>query len=235
MATSGTTVWQSTRDELIAAALRKLTVIAEGETPSTEQLSAGQEAANGILSAYQALGMFLWKRKTQSIPLVAGQSDYVIGVGSPVNTSYPYKLIQAVISYGGQTNVNMEIESDYDFNQLPPDSSGSPIKVTYQPLNGTGVLRVWPTPSSASAANDELTITYQQRFDVYTAGSETMDLPQEWYLPLVYGIADILGDEFGLPLEDRRRIERQSEKYLSMVLSGGSEDTSTYFYPDRRN
>lgn len=234
MATSGTTVWQYTRDDLIAAALRKLTVLGEGESPNTNQLSTGQDAANSILSAYQALGMLLWKRVERSITLVAGQSTYTLGIGAPINTSYPYKLHQAIMSYAGSTQVDMEIIAHYNYNILPTDSVGTPIKISYQPLNGTGVLSVWPTPDASAAVNNTLIVTYQQRFDVFTSGTETLDMPQEWYLPVVYGMADVLTDEYGLPLEDRRRIEKQAEKYLSMVLGGSTEDASTFFYPDRR-
>lgn len=234
MATSGTTVWQYTRDDLIAAALRKLTILGEGESPNASQLSTGQEAANAILSAYQALGMLLWKRVELSIPFIANQAEYDIGIGEAFNTSYPVKLLQAVLSYSGNTQVDMEIISDYDLKLLPAGSTGTPIKVNYHPKNGIGTITVWPKPDSSAVTNNTLIITYQQRFDVFTSGSETLDMPQEWYLPVVYGMADILSDEYGLPLEDRKHIARQSEKYLAMVLGGGTEDASIFFYPDRR-
>jgi len=231
MATSGTTVWQQTRDDLIAAALRKLTVIGEGESPNANQLSTGQAALNSIILAYQSLGMFLWKRVEREISFVLGQDEYVLGVGQTINTPYPYKVHQAIVEYSGGAQVDMELIPHFNFNLLPKYSTGIPIKGSYQPKNNQGVFYVWPTPDASAVANNTLLITYQQPFDIFTSATETVDFPQEWYLPLVYGLADVLADEYALPLEDRRRIEKQAEKYLSIVMGGAGEDTSAFFFP----
>jgi hypothetical protein len=62
MATSGTTVFELSRDSIISAALRKLGVLAQGSSPTTEDLTNGMQALNTLVSEYQTLGMPLWKR-----------------------------------------------------------------------------------------------------------------------------------------------------------------------------
>lgn len=234
MATSGTTVLSITRDELITQALRKLTVLSEGQSASATQLASAAATLNNLISTYQTLGMFLWKRIERTIPFVAGQKEYVLGVGEAINTAYPLKVLQAIVSCSGGTQVDMEIIAHHNYNLLPTAATGIPIKGTYLPQNDVGIFTVWPIPDSSAAANNELVLTYQKPFDIFTSGTDTADFPREWYNALIYGLADLLSDEFGLPLDDRRHLEKKAEKMVAAAVSAGTEETSTFFYPDRR-
>ena len=44
--TSGTTTFSITRDDIIKAALRKIGVVAQGETPTTDQITEAAFALN---------------------------------------------------------------------------------------------------------------------------------------------------------------------------------------------
>lgn len=234
MATSGVTVWQKNRDAIISAALRKIGVIGEGVSANATQLSEGEEALNTVVSEFQALGMPLWKRKETAITLVSGQSQYTIGVSQAVNTAFPLKLIQANLALtGSSSRLDMEIKADYDFNNLPTTSTGTPVCVSYQPYINLGVLSVWPTPDSSVAAGSTIVITYQSPVEVFTSGTDTMDFPQEWYNAIIYHLALVLADEYGIPIPDKQWLEKQSEKHLNTALSIGTEDASITFYPDR--
>ena len=233
MATSGTTVLSYTRDSLITQALRKLTVLSEGQTANANQIASASDPLNNLLSSFQTLGMFLWKREERTITFVAGQKEYVMGVGQAINTAYPLKVLQAIVGYTSGTQVDMEIIAHHNYNLLPTNATGIPIKGTYQPENDVGVFSVWPTPDASAAANNTLILTYQKPFDVFVSATDTADFPREWYNAIVYGLADLLSDEYGLPLEDRRYIEKKAEKHLAAVIGNGAEETSTFFYPNR--
>lgn len=231
MATSGQTLWQLSRDELISAALRKIGVIGEGVTANATQLSEGEEALNAVISEMQALGMPLWKRTELNITMVNGQATYEIGIGKASNVPFPMKLSQAVLNVTGSgAEIEMEIKANYDFNLLPSTSSGTPVTVKYQPLVNYGVLTVWPTPGSGSYT---ITLTYQEPFDVFTSGAEDADFPQEWHNALIYNLALVLADEYGIPIPDKQWLEKQAEKHLNTALSFGTEEASIFFYPDR--
>ena len=62
MATSSTYEYQLTRNQIIESALRKLGVLAEGQTPSTQNYSDGSMALNTVISQLRAVGMPLWAR-----------------------------------------------------------------------------------------------------------------------------------------------------------------------------
>ena len=95
MTTSNITTFQLDRDDIITAALRKLGVIAAGQTPSAENLSDGAMALNMLISQFRTFGMPLWARKTYSFSPVNNQSTYEIGIGKLLNTPYPLHILQA--------------------------------------------------------------------------------------------------------------------------------------------
>ncbi len=61
MATSGIALFDLTRNELIASALRKVGAIAQGDSASAEMISEGSEALNVIVKGTE--GFKLWKRE----------------------------------------------------------------------------------------------------------------------------------------------------------------------------
>ena len=60
MATSGSTDYSQTRDDIIKRALRLIGVLAQGETPTADQVTEAAAALNGLVKAWQADGMPLW-------------------------------------------------------------------------------------------------------------------------------------------------------------------------------
>lgn len=68
MATSGSTDFSVTRDDIISRALRLIGAIAQGESPTTEQLNEAAIALNGLVKAWQADGMPLWALKHIQLP-----------------------------------------------------------------------------------------------------------------------------------------------------------------------
>ena len=63
MATSGTTTFTVTRDQIIEAALRSLSVLEEGAQPSATTLENSSFSLNLILKKWQSEGMKIWTIK----------------------------------------------------------------------------------------------------------------------------------------------------------------------------
>lgn len=229
MSTSGTTVLEMTRDSIINAALRKIGVVGEGVVANAEQLSTGAEALNTLVQEFATLGMPLWKRTELAISMVTNQRDYTIGIGQTLNVPFPMKISEATFEYtGSDTQQDVEIKANYDFNLLPSDSQGIVVCMKYQPYINYGVVSVWPKPSTA---NGTLTITYQKPYDVFTAGGETPDFPQEWQNALIYNLALLLSDEYSLPIPDKQWLEKQAARHLTQALDFGTEEGSITFSP----
>ncbi len=235
MSTSGITISQLSRDTVINGALRKCQVLQEGQVANTAQAATALEALNTLVPELVSIGMPLWKRSDLDITLVSGQSTYTIGVGQASNTAYPTHILQARRLLPSANSVQeMNIVAGYDFNLLPPDSTGTPVSVSYQPKINLGILSVWPTPDASVPAGTLVKLTYTAPFEVFNAAADTPDFPQEWGNALIYGLAYLLSDEYALSLQDKSWLEKQAEKHLSTALANGQEDGSWYFMIEKR-
>lgn len=234
MTTSGTTLFELSRDSIISAALRKIGALADGQTASSTQLTNGQEALNSLAVRFQTLGMPLWKRAQYSLTLVNGTATYTIGVGQTTNTAFPIKLHSAVLRHTSGSVQDMIRVSREEFNLLTTASTGKPVEYTYQPLVNYGVLKVWPTPDSTTASSYTMELTYTAPVQGFTSSAETPDFPQEWQLALIYGLAVLLAPEYGVPLNDRSELKKEAKQYLDDALDFNYENTSIFFQRDER-
>lgn len=234
MATSGNTIDLMTRDEIISAALRKLVVLGEGVTPSANQLATGAEALNLIVAEFRTLGMSVWARATYDLTLISGQDTYVFGEGQPVDIPYPMYIYDLLVKTGPTFDSQIQMYSMpiVDFNLLPTGSDGTPVNYNYQPGNNVGTLKVWPTPDATVPTGTFLRMTYQRPFEMFDAGSNDMDFPQEWGNALIYHLALSLCDEYGVPQEKFVRIEKLADKHLATALSNSNEQGSLFLTPD---
>ena len=234
MSTSGVTTFELNRDQIISSALRKVGAISAGQTADSTDISDAGVALNSMLKAFQEEGMPLWAIKEYYIPLTATR-QYTIGIGKTINTPAPLKILQATLidTTQGQNILPMNIYTHYDYNLLTTqNSTGYPIHLMYEPLNGSGVINLWPTPDTYSIANRQVRIVYQRPFEDFVASTDTPDFPSYWTEALIYGLAWRLAPEYGLPLQDRQTLGKEAQFHLEKALSFGTEEGSFHIQPD---
>lgn len=233
MSTSGNTIYQVGRDVIITAALRKLAVLAKGQTPDAQDINDASIALNMLVAEFRVAGMPLWARKSYTFNPVAGQKTYQIGLGKTFNVPYPLHVLQAYRQDStSATKIYMEVISNFNFNLYPTNSGGTPIQLNYQPFINYGEINLWPVPDS-SATNSTVTIVYQSPFQYFDSSTDTMDFPEEWYNALVYNLALNLAPEWAIPLEDRKMLKAEAQEHLQNALSNGTEDGSLFVQPQR--
>ena|SRR3990167_7718111 len=236
MTTSGNTIFQLSRDDIINAALRKVLVLGEGQTANATQLTTAGQALNAIVATFQALGMSAWARKELAITMVSGQRDYTIGIGQAIAQPFPLHIYQAVLNIpSSDSQIDVTVMARHDFNLLPSTSGGTPVNATYQPFINYGVLSVWPTPDTSTITGTTVTITYQAPFEYFVAGTDTPFFPQEWANALIYALAVSVAPENGLPIMDRKDLKEDARVHLDTVLMNGAEDGSIFFGPSDRS
>lgn len=234
MSTSGDTTWTLNRDQVITGALRKLAVIASGQTPSTQQVTDANEALNALIKAFHADGMPVWKITSTTFTVTSGTSSYTIGPsGSTVTAVQPLKVIQAVYTPSGGNNTPMTIVNRYDYKYLPLSSSivGLPVELYYQPLATTGVIKLWPTPNDSTTT---VTINYQAPYEDMDSASDNFDFPAYWIQALIYNLAWSLSPEYGIPPTDRGLISKEAMYWKEQALSYGTEEGSMFIQADLR-
>jgi hypothetical protein len=233
MATSGVTTFSMTSSQIENAALRKLAVLGDGQSPSATQTTNARQALNAMLKAFMAKGMPLWVISEYDITPTATRT-YTIGVSQTVNIPAPLKIVQCLlVNNDTDTATPMEVKTHYDYNLLSAlENTGVPTSFWYEPLNQTGVLHVWPTPDTDTIADCEFRIVYQKPFQDMVNDSDTLDFPQWWQEAIIYGLASRLAPEFGVPLPDRQLIKKEAHDALEDALSFGTEEGSLYIQPD---
>lgn len=236
MSTSGSTNFATSRDSLIAGALRIAGATAQGETPTATQVTEAAEALNMFVKALQADGMPLWAIKKYAVTLTA-TADYTVGVGSTVNTPKPLKVIQAFLhNTTTEIDIPMRILTRQEYEQLGnKTSTGQPIQLFYEPLLTTGVLHLFPVPDTTSIANCTVKLVYQRPFEDFDVSTDEPDFPQEWYDAIKFGLADRLAPEYGLALQERQDLRSRAKELRTEALGFGTEEGSIHFMAEMRN
>jgi len=218
MSTSGTTTWELQRDAVINGALRKIAVLSGGSTPAAYEVSNAAEALNAMIKGFHADGMPIWAIKEYTFTTVANTPAYNIGINQTLNTPMPLKVLQAYrIEAPGSVNIPLNIYNHYDYNLLPVNAtSGEPVNMYYQPFNGYGTLKLWPTPIDA---NTTITLVYQRPFEDMNASTDSFDFPAYWTEALIYGLAWRLSPEYGIPVNDRALIQKEAEYFHQSIQS----------------
>lgn len=229
--TSGSTDFSITRDDIIKRALRLIGALAQGETPTTDQVTEAAVALNGLVKAWQADGMPLWAIKERSITLVANQSTYTL------TTPKPLKVFQAWNrTTSSKIDVPMRLITKEEYNRLGnKTTSGNPIQAYYDPRRDNGILYVFPVPTSTEASNNTIKLVYQAPYEDFDVSTDTPDFPQEWYDAITYGLACRLAPEYGLPIPDRKTLWQEMTIIKQDALNFGLEEGSIYFAVDRRS
>lgn len=237
MTTSGTTLYQLTRNEIITSAAEALGVLADGQSLSATQVLRGAEYLNRWLTAHRP-DFVISKRKTYSFSPTDGDSSYEIGIGKTLDTAYPTKLLQAWsidTASSNESRIQMDVISDYNFNLLPlSTSSGQPIQITYQQLVNYGVLQIWPVPNSYVEDNVVVYISYEAPTEIFGASTDTLDLPEEWYEAVIRGVAALWAPAWGVPLLDRKELKAEAKEALEMAKEGAQENASFLIQPAMR-
>jgi len=227
MATSGNSNYSYNRDQIITAALRKLGVVAQGETPSNDQISEASEALNLMIKTFTVIGMPLWKIGEYSLTLVDAQATY--SIATRLN-----KVVQAYRT-DGIVDVPLRVITRDEYNRLGnKGSTGIPISIYHDPRLASSEVTVYPVPDATTASTITIKMTYAGVFEDFDASTDDPDFPQEWYEALVYGLADRLAPEYGVHPEERQLIKQEARMYREEAESFGSEEGSLYFQYDWR-
>ncbi len=250
MASSGTSSFTVSRDELIESSLRVIGVLQESDPPNATQIRQANIALNMLLKNMQSNGLQLWTYQLIQIPMVVGQTAYTIGpVGADVTTTRPLRLFDGSFirdttsdTPSCQFDTPLRFISRLEYLQYGNKAiQAIPNSIYYQPWiddsggttspsTGYGTLFVYTTSSTTQRtiyANFQRPI-----YDISTATQE-FDLPQEWFRCLKFMLAGDLGLEYPQVDRDRAKEVREYGRALQEELQDWSTETAAVtFQPD---
>lgn len=136
MATSNSYTYTIDRDTLIRTAYENIGIAVEGEPLDADYITVAARALNMLIKSWVVHGLQVWKRKTSTIPLVAGNQWYDIGqhetnsvtltgTGAVATATLPYH------GYSTGASVTIAGATDTNYNGTVTITVTSPSTFTY--------------------------------------------------------------------------------------------------------
>ena len=242
MATSGTTAFNPSIDDIIEEAYERTNVRG---TRTGYQLRSARRSLNILLSEWGNRGINLWKIKLGSIPLVEGQAEYNYSNDS---SNFPTDISDVLEAYvRNNSTVTAPVDTALSkigrstYSALPNKlAKGTPSQYYVQRQgyirNAAGTVTASPniflytTPSSSfSGASYLVNFYYMAKLEDAGAYTNTSDTVFRFYPALISGLAYYLSMKYSPDRTADLKLIYEDEM-LRAVTSDGQE-TSTYITP----
>lgn len=229
MATSGSSDFNQTRDEIITRALRICGAVGQGETPSATAITEASTAFNAIIKEKQADGMPLWAILEYTLTPVSGTASYTIAAPAPL------KVLSAWYrntSTGFDTPLLM-ITKDQYYAYTNKSTTGTPNQFFYQTpgYDGSGTVILYNVPNSTFASANTIRFYGQRPFEDMDSSANNLDFPTYWINALTWALASELSFEYGVGLSERGMIGNKAREAHQMALSFSTEEGSLMLQP----
>jgi len=196
-----------TRNQIIQRAFRIVGALSNGQNLTAEKLQQGIEALNSMVKSWQSETCFLWTLEPLTFTTTATDYTYVLDDDPQV------------IAIDGAWWVNGDYDDPIDriawrtYQDIDDKTkTGKPIYIAIDNKRAPTAY-IWPIPD-ATYTIKILAITKLQDFD---SASGTGDFPVRFTQALEYGLADLLADEYGLPLGERQLLSQKAQKYFQLA------------------
>ena len=213
-------VWQTQGLKLWLEQDVALTLVANQSLyPQTQILNGFTTKPTRVKEAYFEFGNLSNQMQTDSmIDITTDSGLNLLTSGGPTTPGSMYPLIPLA-------------RSDWDML----GTRNSPGTVTsYYTDKQAKVLNVnlWQAPSPAFAVLGQVHLIIQQQQPNVVQVNDQMVFPQEWFLALLWGLAD--ESSSGQPQAVQDRCQQRAMRYFDMLNDWDVEDAPTSFAPDTR-
>lgn len=217
------TTYVITAKQVAEAALRKLGVIAQGDSADATQFAEAMFALNNLAGRLFTLGMPFYKEKTVTISPVLGAVQTI--PQEPLHAVYQ-ALRKNVVS---NLEVPIRIISREEYHQYTNKAQGGiPVAIAMDP-SGTSFWSYLSPDSNFVSDNNVFVLYGYEQNTVVTQMTDNMAFPREWSDALVYNLAYNLTLEYGVALDVKNSIKNDAEAYLRDAINWNPQPTSVYF------
>jgi hypothetical protein len=229
MTVSGSTNYSLTANQIIDKAFHRLGKASEGEAISARMYQDGLSSLNLLIKSKLGTSDRLSLRTEGSLVLVSEQEGYTL------TSPFPSRMLSVRRRDSDDSDTPMQELSRQEYFDLPNKTSSPSIPVSwfFDPQQGSGVLYVWPAPSTDAATDYSLRLTYLRRVSDMDSSTDELDMPQEWLDPVIWLLADDLETEY--PVNDARlamKIERKASEAKQILDYWDTEVASLFMQPD---
>lgn len=227
---------------IIDAALRAIRGKDAEIASTTQQRTDALEALNFLVTSWQAKGMQVWCQKQGTHGLTASTASYTAGPSGDVNIARPMSIQMAWLRDTNSKETPMRTGGREEYNSFTDKTTtGTPIFLYYDPqydlpatnsgANAKGKIYLWPTPDANAVTNFDLYFIYTRPIQDFSASSDSLDFPQEWYNAVKWNLAAEIMSEYGLPVIEQDRIKAHAKDALELVEGWDREEGSMFISP----
>lgn len=188
----------TTAGDLCSSALKKLGVLAAGETMTAEDGADALSALNALLDQWGADNLQIYTVTRTTFTITASTQNYAVGTGAVVNVVRPV-FIEHIRFQDTSVSPTME----YPLATLTEDqwagiaqktiTSPFPNAYYYNPTYPTGTISFWPVPTSATLQGVLYAPTAVSEFAALTT---TVSLPPGYRYMLITNLALQLAPDY---------------------------------------
>jgi hypothetical protein len=185
--------------DLIESALRRIGVLASGESLGATESSDALVSLNDLIDSWSTESLLIPNKIREVFPLVVGQGTYQMGSGAPdFNSSRPQKIENALLQFPDATNV-LELpiqivnQDEYAAILIKQLQSTIPLYLYSDGAFPNTNLNVWPVPSTSY---NLVLYSWKPLAEVATLTTE-ISLPPGYSRALKYNLAIDLAPEYG--------------------------------------
>ncbi|OAD17134.1 hypothetical protein [Achromobacter insolitus] len=181
--------------DLIQRAMRRIGVLAPGESPTADETKDALAVFNGIIEQFSldSLGVY---RRAELVHTMNGSASYSIGPTGDIVADRPLR-IESAFSRLDQLDRGIDVVGDDQFNSVAyKTTEGRPDFLRYDAAMPNGRIDLWPIPDSAY----ELHLIVAAQFLPIDHPSDEIILPPGYDRALVLTLALDLCGEFQRPI-----------------------------------
>ena len=214
MALSASTDYTLTARQICDYALRKINILAEGQSMTSAHASRALTELNILLKGWQKYPV-IWHRLHGAATPVASTAS--ITISSSVN---PYRITACQFRNSSSIDLSMSEMTEDEYYELPNKSStGTPTQWYFEPARSTNTLYIWPLLSSVST--ETIRYTYQKRYDDVDDLANEVDVTQENLDVVAYNLAARLSDDYGRKGAHIDRVIQRAQLLYEDMADGG--------------
>lgn len=219
MATSGTTSFNLTNDDLIIQAYERL----GGGDITGFDLKNALTAINLLLINLENEDVMLWKLSLNTLVLVADVDEYVLPAGVD-------GILDAVLRTSAQIEVAMDKTSLIEFNRIAKKGQqGQPMQYTVARNRDSTSIKVWPLPK-----DNTFVMNYWAVTRIEDAGNlrNTVDISYRFIPAFIFGLAyELSFVRNGVPPDYRQELLGRYQDLLMKAKDDYRERVSWRFKP----
>lgn len=212
--------FNSTRNEIVERAYRIIGKNSLGDPLSGEMMTQAVIALNSMVKSWQSKHVFLWTIRDFTQSLSNGVASYSLASSDPA----VYALDSAYLRINN-VDTRLDIASWRQYWDIPNKIAPGDPSIVALNTDITPTLYVWPVPTQTRT----LRFSGLVKLKDFDAAGGNPDFPVRYLDALTFGLAHALSFEYGLPLAERKEIERQYQANFQEAKSGERERAELEF------